>query len=592
MTARMNLSTSMAHQEPTSFGLLPLGWPGGEELFGGDGINYLVDGFLATDGMGGNQNGNDRNAILAELYRKEGASFLRRLRGSFAIALWDAKNRRLLLATDHFGTRPLYYWEGVNRLAFAPKIAFLAQASDVPHRIDSNSVYFYLNHSAIPAPSTIYKDIKRLEPGQYLLWDNGKVSLSSYWDMSYPEDLTMNETEAAVLLRSSVEESIQFLLRQETRPLSEVGAFLSGGTDSSTVVGLMSRITGERIHSFSVGFEEAAYNEIHYARIAASHFDSKATEVFVQPEQALAALPQIAQVFDEPFGNSSAIPTYFCVKAAQEAGVKVMFSGDGGDELYGGNERYLTEKLFWYYQNIPAWLRRGTDLAAEFLPAIYPWRKLKNYVRKANLPAADRFFSYQLYFRDHSNEFFTDDFRETLDKDFPLAIPRQHYKRAGDVSPLNRLLYIDLKLAIADNDLFKVNRMAECHGLQVRYPYLDHKVALASGMIPAALKLKGWTKRYVFKKAFAELLPQEILRKKKHGFGLPTGDWLRNHKGFRDLARALLLDSRSIQRGYFKKTALEALLRQHEQESSSYYGSHIWNFLMLELWHRQHYDQR
>ena len=218
MTAGMNSLTNTITRHATSFHLFPLGWPGGEELFGGDGINYLVDGFLATDGIGGNQNSIDRNAIVAELYRKEGASFLRRLRGSFAIALWDANNKRLLLATDHFGTRPLYYWANQEQLAFSPKIGFLAEGSDAPHRIDSNSLYFYLNHSAIPAPFTIYKDIRRLEPGQYLLWDNGKVSVSSYWDMSYPEDLSMNEAEAAALLRSSVEESVQFLLRQETRP--------------------------------------------------------------------------------------------------------------------------------------------------------------------------------------------------------------------------------------------------------------------------------------------------------------------------------------------------------------------------------------
>ena len=263
----------------------------------------------------------------------------------------------------------------------------------------------------------------------------------------------------------------------------------------------MSRITGDRIHSFSVGFEEAAYNEIHYARIAAKHFNSKATEVFVHPDQALAALPQIAQVFDEPFGNSSAVPTYFCVKAARDAGVKIMFSGDGGDELYGGNERYLTEKVFWLYQDLPMPLRKATDVAARLVPEGILGGNSR--IMSAKLIFQRRIGSslINFIFATTSSEFFTDDFRETLDKDFPLAVPRQHYQRAGDVARLNRLLYVDLKLAIADNDLFKVNRMAEAHGVQLRYPYLDHKVALASGSIPASLKLKGWTKRYVFKKA-------------------------------------------------------------------------------------------
>jgi asparagine synthase (glutamine-hydrolysing) len=240
---------------------------------------------------------------------------------------------------------------------------------------------------------------------------------------------------------------------------------------------------------------------------------------------------------------------------------------------------------------VPRPLRRVLNYGAEMLPAFYPWRKIQNYIRKANQPAVDRFFAYQLYYRDHAAEFLCDDFRNSLDMDFPIDVAREHYHRAGDVSPLNRLLYVDLKLAVADNDLFKVNRMAEVLGLQVRYPFLDPIVGMTSGKIPARMKVKGWSKRYIFKKAFENFLPDEIIHKKKHGFGLPTGDWLRNHPGFRDLARSLLLDTRSIQRGYFKRPALERLLAAHDSEQSGYFGSHIWNFMMLELWHRSHAEQ-
>jgi asparagine synthase (glutamine-hydrolysing) len=196
-----------------------------------------------------------------------------------------------------------------------------------------------------------------------------------------------------------------------------------------------------------------------------------------------------------------------------------------------------------------------------------------------------------MYFRDRADEYFSDDFIGSIERDFPLEVPRQHYERAGDIAALNRLLYIDLKLAVSDNDLFKVNRMAESQGLQVRYPFLDPHVAEVAGKIPANLKVKGWSKRYIFKKAFGNLLPEEILQKKKHGFGLPTGDWLRHHAGFRELARSLLLESRSVQRGYFLKPALEQLLKLHDEEKSSYYGSQIWTFMMLELWHRHHVDR-
>jgi asparagine synthase (glutamine-hydrolysing) len=275
---------------------------------------------------------------------------------------------------------------------------------------------------------------------------------------------------------------------------------------------------------------------------------------------------------------------------ARQTGVKVMFAGDGGDELYGGNERYITEKVFALYQNLPRPARAVIDRAAEIVPGSYPWRKVRNYVRKANESPIERFFAYQLYIRDHADEYLTDEFRETLDLDFPLNVPKRHYSAAGDIAPLNRLLYVDLKLAISDNDLFKVNRMAEANGIQVLYPYLDPHVGTVSGKIPSALKVKGWSKRYIFKKAFENFLPEEILKKKKHGFGLPTGEWIRHHGGFRDLARSLLLEPRAVQRGYFKRSAIEQLLKLHDSEASSYFATHIWNLMMLELWHRYHAD--
>jgi asparagine synthase (glutamine-hydrolysing) len=339
-----------------------------------------------------------------------------------------------------------------------------------------------------------------------------------------------------------------------------------------------------------VGFEEEAFNELQYARIAAKHFKSLANEYVVRPDEALDAISKLADAYDEPFGNSSAIPTYFCVKMAKEAGVRIMLAGDGGDELFGGNERYITEKMFNVYPRIPGLMKNMLESTAELMPDQFPWRKVKNYIHKANQSPVDRFFAYQLYYREHAAEYFTEEFRAALEPNFPIDIARQHYRRAGNIHPLNRLLYVDLKLAVADNDLFKVNRMAQTQGIEVRYPYLDPRVGAISGKIPARLKIKGWSKRYIFKKAFANFLPERILVKKKHGFGLPTGDWLKTHKGFRDLARSLLLEPRSIQRGYFQRSALEQLLKVHDEESSGYFGSHIWNFMMLEFWHRTHAD--
>jgi asparagine synthase (glutamine-hydrolysing) len=574
--------------------VLPWSWHGWNKSFVSRGVSLFLNGFAAPDGVraGTNppSNRDSYGTAIIDLYRQKGSEFVKYLRGSFVLVLWDSERQTLLLATDHFGTRPIYYGMVNQRIAFAPNISAFARALDIDKIIQPNSLYFYLNHSFIPAPFTIFKNIQRLEPGHILEWASHRSRVRRYWDMAYVEERNLRESAAADLLRESLENSVQFALSGGSVGAAEVGAFLSGGTDSSTLVGLMAKFSPQPTNSFSVGFDEEDYNEIHYARIAAKHFKSIPHEYIVRPNEALDAMSKLAEAYDEPFGNSSAIPTYFCVKMAKDAGVKVMFAGDGGDELFGGNERYITEKLFSIYHQVPGSLRRALDYAVETIPDFYPWQKVKNYVRKANLPAVDRFFAYQLYYRDHAAEFLTHDFRASLEHDFPIDVARRHYLRAGEISPLNRLLYVDLKLAVSDNDLFKVNRMAETQGVEVRYPYLDPRVGVASGTIPAGFKVKGWAKRYIFKKAFANFLPEQILTKKKHGFGLPTGEWLRSHSGFRDLARSLLLDSRSLQRGYFQRSALERLLKVHDEEHSGYFASHIWNFMMLELWHRTHAD--
>jgi len=573
----------------------PLGWTGCEKTVFDDGSFSLLDGFVDAGPENTNRNGRRKadnvTTHLMRLYKELGPAFLQRLRGSFAIALWDSKAQKLILAADPFATRSLFYWSNQKVIAFAPRVSCFSEHIEIPRDIDPNAIYFYLNHSFVPGPFTVYREIKKLEPGQYLLWENGKASVQRYWDMTYPEDRRVSEAAVADDLMTAVRESVRFHLQHLDQQLLESGAFLSGGTDSSTLVGLISLVTQKRVKTFSVGFEEERYNEIHYARTAASHFSSEAHEYFVKPHEALDAILLLGREYDQPFGNSSAIPTYFCLKLARDAGVKTMFAGDGGDELFGGNERSVGEKIFALYQAVPSSLRWGIDRVARVLPPVYPWRKIRNYVQKANQAVPDRFFSYQQYFRDHATEYFTDEFREILDPEVSLRIPREHYERVGDVNPLNRLLYMDLKLAIADNDLVKVNGTAKCLGIQVQYPYLDKLVALVSGRIPAKLKLKGWTKRYIFKKAFENLLPKEILKKKKHGFGLPVGDWLRTDPGFRDLARSLLLEPRAVNRGYFKQPAMEELLKKHDQDSTSYYGSQVWNLMMLELWHRSHVDR-
>ncbi|MGH7817380.1 MAG: asparagine synthetase B family protein, partial [Candidatus Binatia bacterium] len=346
-------------------GIFPWSWQGWKETFVNDEVHLFVNGFAAPDrgmnGIGAFLSGDRYGAAIIDLYMQKGIEFIKFLRGSFALALWDAEQQKLILATDHFGTRPIYYWLANERIAFAPRITGFANAVEIPKIIEANSLYFYLNHSFIPAPLTIYKNIRRLEPGHTLVWANRRSTVGRYWDMTYVEDRGLSETAAADLLRESLEDSVRFALRSGSAGTGEIGAFLSGGTDSSTLVGLMAKSSSRPTNSFSVGFAEEAYNEIHYARIAAKHFKSVAHEYFVRPEEALNAIPTLAAAYDEPFGNSSAIPTYFCLKMARDAGVSIMFAGDGGDELFGGNERYITEKVFSIYHQVPRAVRSVLD---------------------------------------------------------------------------------------------------------------------------------------------------------------------------------------------------------------------------------------
>lgn len=557
-------------------------------------LRFFIEGDIQI-GVGPmlNANGPARSKVaraLLDHYRKRGDAFVEDLHGGFRLALWDSEQHKLLLAVDPFGTRSLYYCYANGTLIFAPKLSDVAAAPFAGKEIDPNAIYFFLNHSFIPAPYTIYRGVKRLEPGQCLRCQGGSVTVQQYWDIEYSEDRTLGVDAAAELVRSSVEHSVRSLLEAQSSVGAKIGAFLSGGTDSSTLVGLMTRIGRDRVKSFSVGFAEERYNEIYYARIAAACFNADSHERFVSADDALAAVPLLAAHFDEPFANASAIPTYFCLRAAKDAGINVMFAGDGGDELFAGNERYLGQKYFLPYDVLPRGLQLLSGRVGSALPAVYPLGKISRYIERASEPNPDRFFHYQLYIRQGSEKFLADDFAASLDEEFVLEAPRRHFAKVASAAPLNRLLYMDLKMCIADNDLFKVNRMAEASGVKVCYPYLDRNLAEMTGKIPAYLKLKGLKKRYIFKKAFEALLPNEILRKKKHGFGLPVARWLRNHPGFRDMARALLLDSKPLQRGYFKRQGLEMLLQSHDKESSDFYSPYIWNLMMLELWHQRHSD--
>lgn len=527
-------------------------------------------------------------AIIAALYRRDDLACVRQLEGAFAFALWDAQRERLLLATDAFGIQPLHYACSDRGLVFGSRIAAILQAPDTPRQIDLQAVLHYLYFTVVPTPHTIYHGIKKLPPAHYLTFSNAGIHLEQYWDMSYA-DAPAPLADCAPAIPRHLAEAVRAQATYGGQT-DRVGAFLSGGTDSSAISLLLGEVLQRPAQTFSIGFAEEDFNEIGYARIAARRFRAEYHEYFVTAEDTAAFLPQLAQAYDEPFGNSSAIAAYYCATLAREAGVDTLLAGDGGDELFAGNTRYVTNEIFEIYHRVPQWFRARCFEPLLFrvpLPDLRLVDKARKYVRRATLPQPQRFFSYNLLHTLDVRTMFTDAFLDAVCVDAPLALSADHYRRVETTSMLHRLLYLDLKLAITDNDLRKVTRMGELAGVRVRYPMLDRRLVEHSGSIPADLKLKRFRERYVFKKAFRHLLPAETLGKKKHGFGVPVSRWLRRAP-LRDLARDILLSPTALQRGYFRRPFIEQLFAWQRDDQTNFFGDTLWVFLMLELWHRAH----
>ena len=526
--------------------------------------------------------------VIAQLYLERGRDFLSSLRGMFSIAIWDRRSKTLLLAVDRFGVKPLCYSVGGSEIVFASHAHGILAAGRTPREINPQAIVAYLNYTAVPAPLSVFKGIEKLPPGCFLVWQDGAARIAPYWDLEYPEDAGSSEKSMARELLDRMEQAVY--QNSYDVPVSELGCFLSGGTDSSSVVGLLTQIKKAPVNTFSIGFTEDRFNELEYAHIATKQFGSLHNEIRVGPDDAFRILPKIVDLYDEPYANSSVIPTYFCQLLGVEKGQKVMLAGDGGDELFGGNEHYRTDRVYQLYHRIPGALRRGfIDPLVSLIPSSAPAiGKVRRYVQSSNTPNPDRYSRWMML------QYFPP--AEILGAEMPfknghgdlLSVARAHYQAAKAKSELNRLLYLDVKMVLGDNDLPKVVRASELAGMTVRFPFLDHPLAEFSGRIPSDLKLKGFEKRYLFKKATENLLPKAILQKKKHGFGLPMSMWLKSDPKIRGLAEDVLHDPRTCQRGYVRREFIEHLFTSMDRDNSTFYGDVLYSFLMLELWYRRH----
>lgn len=522
---------------------------------------------------------------VAEAYRADPEGFLGDLRGSFVLAVIDVNAQSVMLALDRIGQRHLFYAITPAGLVFGTRADDLVRHPGVNTELSLQALFDYVYFHHCPSPGSIYTKVNKLEGGECLVWRDGSVSRRYYWLPEFREDSDATvEREGTKLLELLTE-----AVRRETHGASKIGAFLSGGLDSSTVSGLLARESEGEADTFSIGFPVQGYDEIAYARIAARHFNTRQHEYYLTPADAVTAIPLVAAACDEPFGNSSALPAYFCAKLAREHGVDRLLGGDGGDELFAGNERYAKQLLFEYFWEVPSPLRKTFESALNRIPPALQKgivRKAGRYVEQAGTPLPDRLQDYNFLHRHDVNEIFHPDLLASIDVGAPLSIQQACYRRPKEASPLNRMLYLDWKITLHDNDLVKVNRMCELAGVEVAYPMLDDAVIELSCRIPSKTKLKANNLRWFYKRAMHGFLPAEIINKSKHGFGLPFGIWLQNHKELKALAYGSIQQLKG--RGYFRAEFLDHAIAMHQSVHAAYYGELIWVLMMLEQWFQTH----
>jgi len=522
--------------------------------------------------------------MLLAGYGRFGEHVIDHIHGPFAFAVIDTRTETTFAATDRLGIQPFYYAQWGNQFAFASRADCLAAYPAASRELDPQAIFEYLYFHCVPAPRAIYSDQKKLLPAQCLVFRAGQLRTRFYWTLQYqPSDSDYPQLRERFLeiLRESV---------QRASAHASPGAFLSGGTDSSTVAGMLARTAKDTTRTYSIGFDAAGYDEIEYARIASRQFGTEAHEYYVTPQDVTNAIPLIAAAYDEPFGNASAVPTYYCARNAHAHGTAMLLAGDGGDELFAGNARYARQLIFEQYAKLPGILRKGLLEPIAFgvpgLERIPPVRKLRSYIEQARIPLPDRLETYNFLHRTPPAEILNPDFLQSVDTSLPLAGLRDVYTRTSNPHPLYGMLHLDLKVTLADNDLRKVNRMCEIAGVEVRYPLLDEAMVDFSAQLPPELLLRRLNLRYFFKKALAEFLPSEILRKSKHGFGLPFGIWLREYPPLRTLAYDSLEALK--QRGYLRPRYIDHLKTIHQHEDAAYYGVMIWVLMLLEHWLQSH----
>ncbi len=524
--------------------------------------------------------------VVAHLYEEVGDRVPELLRGMFAFAVWDARKGTLLLARDRFGEKPLFYCDRGDGFVFASELAALVADERTPTALSMEALDSYLALQYVPAPHTIYEAVKKLPAGHTLTVKCGQAPvLKRYYQISFEPTLEdVPEEEAVKRVRATVEEAVRSRLMSDV-PL---GAFLSGGVDSSIVVACMARELGTPVKTFSVGFAEGsrADNELPFARLVAKRWKTDHHELVVEPDM-VGLLPSIVRHHGEPFADTSAVPTrYLCEMTRKH--VKVALSGDVGDEAFGGYRRYVWAHVAAILRRLPAPLLDVVSGALRSLPGGKA-RWLREYGARLSSDEATRYLRFICHFSvEEKTSLYTPALAERFAKDRTAEAFAAELGASDAEDTVSRLQNLDVETYLPDDILAKVDIASMTHGLEARAPLCDHHVVELGASLPGWMKVRGGKGKHIFKQAFADLVPPEILNRRKKGFALPTGPWLAGRlHGF---ARDLLLSDAARARGYFRPEAVESLLDRHRAGED--HGERLWNLITLETWHRELVDGR
>lgn len=527
--------------------------------------------------------------VIVHLYEEMGERCVEKMRGMFAFAVWDHRRGRVLLARDRLGQKPLVYREEESRLLFASELKAILQVPGVPRKVSPQSIDLYLTYQYVPHPHSIFEGYSKLPPAHVAIWESGTLTVQRYWTPPYneppgpplPVDRWQNE------LRETLTEAVRLRLRSDV-PL---GAFLSGGVDSTIIAGLMQSLSDRAIHTFSIGFPEKEYDERHYARQAAALLKTDHHEFVVEPS-ALGMLPELIWHFDEPFSDSSAIPTMYLSEVTRQF-VTVALSGDGGDELFAGYTRYQAVSLAGQFDSMPSWMKSvlGWKLWQQIPTSTTQrglGRRAKRFIEALSQSPERRYLRWiGIFDAQLRSQLYTPEFRHQLEgfdsSDFLLDA----YALCPNRDFVTRTTAVDVQTYLPCDILTKVDVSSMSVALEARSPFLDHRVVELAARMPIELKFERGRGKKILVDTFKDLLPQDIQTRPKMGFGVPIDHWMRNE--YRQFISELLLSDRALERGIFQRKTVERLIQDHMTRRWDH-AYRLWNLLCLELWHRMFVD--